>query len=65
MASSEGIGVTEIRFELVANGKRKRMIFLRPEGIELLLTSEHTIGSFLRKMRDDARQQPTGDQGGG
>jgi hypothetical protein len=44
--------VTEIRFELVVNGKRKRMLFFSPDKIDGLLESGATLGGFLRDMRD-------------
>jgi hypothetical protein len=46
------MSVTEIRFELVVNGKRKRMLFFSLDKIDGLMESSATLGGFLRDMRD-------------
>lgn len=50
--------VTEVRFELVIDGKRKRMIFFQPEKIAELLASDESLGAFLRDMRDATLAAP-------
>lgn len=46
--------VTAIKIEMVVDGKRREMMFLRPEKIEELLWAEDSVGSFLRSFRDSA-----------
>lgn len=44
--------VTLIRIELVVDGKRREMLFVRPSKIADLLGAEDSVGSFLRAFRD-------------
>lgn len=47
------MSVTEVRFEIVVDGRRRRMIFLRPEKIaDLLKCDDVTVGTWLRSMKD-------------
>jgi len=51
--------VTEIRFEIVVDGQRRRMIFLRPEKIAGLLNADDiTVGTWLCEMRDKKHGDP-------
>lgn len=44
--------VTLVRIELVVNGQRREMLFVRQEKIAELLQAESSLGSFLRGFRD-------------
>ena len=44
--------VTFIKIEMVVDGKRREMQFVRTEKIDELLGAKDSVGSFLRAFRD-------------
>lgn len=42
--------VTEVRIELVVDGKRRAAVFLRRAKIDEILTAEEPLGQFLQAL---------------
>lgn len=45
--------VTQIKFEMVVDGKRREAIFVRQEKIQDLLDDPESLGAFLHDLRHD------------
>lgn len=44
--------ISEVRFELVVDGKRRAAVFLRREKIEEIMTAKEPLGQFFRALAE-------------